>query len=425
MKYNKLLGKKRLMVKVEVLSGRRNIGGNFIRVEDKTRVIVFDQGIRFDLMGAFYAGSIAPRGLRELREMGVVPKAEWYDGVSDIYISHMHLDHLGLLSNIPAKMRVHLPSLRIYEVLEEKWAGSPSWLSIVPRKHYVDLKELRSLEADENGIMPLPVSHSAFPAYSFLYFGSDETILYTGDFRVNGFLSGGRFAKAYGGISMLEYVSENRDIRINRLIIEGTNLGSARPPITPAEEEAMLKRILGAHSLTVATVHPLDLEYALFLASLAAEMGRPLYLASKDIATLMDGIVELPEEPTLIEDYVQALTRFKSAGLMDVEENALVIASYNEIVDLLRDLAAEENLPEGSASILSEPEPRIEEAQEYDVIMNWFSRLGVQAYLMRVSGHYYPHQLKEIIGTIKPKNIELIHTSPHVRLPARSYLGTI
>jgi len=57
-----------------------------------------------------FSSIIAPRGLRELREMGVAPKAEWYDGVSSIYISHMHLDHLGLLSNIPAKMRVHLPS---------------------------------------------------------------------------------------------------------------------------------------------------------------------------------------------------------------------------------------------------------------------------------------------------------------------------
>ena len=98
------------MVKVEVLSGRKSIGGNFVRLEDKDRVAVLDQRIRFDLMGAFYAGSIAPRGLRELREMGVVPKAEWYNGVSSIYISHMHLDHLGLLSNKPAKMRVHLPS---------------------------------------------------------------------------------------------------------------------------------------------------------------------------------------------------------------------------------------------------------------------------------------------------------------------------
>ncbi|MEM2372606.1 MAG: hypothetical protein QW291_08820 [Thermofilaceae archaeon] len=55
----------------------------------------------------------------------------------------MHLNHLGLLANIPAKVKVYIPSLSVYEILEEKWRDSPTWLSMVPRKYYLELKEVR------------------------------------------------------------------------------------------------------------------------------------------------------------------------------------------------------------------------------------------------------------------------------------------
>ncbi|MEM1718252.1 MAG: hypothetical protein QW794_01200 [Thermosphaera sp.] len=398
------------MVKVKVLSGARSIGGNFIRIEDGDRALIFDQGLRFDIMEKFYRGFIAPKGLRELREIGAAPRAEWYEGASAIYISHMHLDHLGLLSNIPLRIKVYLPSLNIYKVLEEKWRSSPTWLSLIPRKYYVELEELRPLETDKNNVMPLPVSHSAYPAYAFLYFGDDETVLYTGDFRAEGFLKGEEFARVHGGTSMLEYLSENRDVRIDRLIIEGTNLGTIRAPISPAEEEAMLRKIIVAHTLVIATIHPLDLEYILLLDRLAPQAGRSIYVASEGAVKLMETTVNLQSEPKTITDYVKILSRFKGADLTDLDENSILVTSYHEVVDVLRDLRDADVLPRDSAAVLSEPEPRLEEAQEYGALMNWLLKLGTQAYLMRASGHYYPHELKTIINIIKPKRMDIIHT---------------
>ena len=80
------------------------------------------------------------------------------------------------------------------------------------------------------------------------------------------------------------------------------------------------------------------------------------------------------------------------------------------MIEVLRDLRNAGALPRGSAAILSEPEPRVEEAQEYEAIMNWLLKLGTQAYLMRTSGHYYPHEFKTIINIIRPKRIDIIHT---------------
>jgi len=322
-------------LKVEVLSGKGCIGGNFVRVEDGDRVLIFDQGVRFDVLGRYYSGYIAPMGLHELREIGAVPRAEWYAGASAIYVSHMHLDHLGLLANIPSKVDVFLPNLSLYEAMEEKWWGSPTWLSMVPHKYYVRLEEARPLEADRNGVMALPVSHSAFPAYAFLYFGSDETLLYTGDFRVEGFC----LRELWKNMPhMLEYLRENRDIRVDRLIVEGTNIGSFRPPVSPSEEEAMLNRILAGHSLAVATIHPLDAEYALFLSEKAAKRGRPLYIASSEAARLLDGLGGKPAEAAVLASHVKMPTRFDVKEADDVEGNALIITSYREVLTVLREL---------------------------------------------------------------------------------------
>jgi ribonuclease J len=399
-------------VKVEVLSGNRSIGGNFVRVEDGDRVLIFDQGIRFDVMKRFYAGFIAPRGLRELREIGAVPRVEWYNGAGAIYISHMHLDHLGLLSNIPARVEVYVPNLGVYELLEEKWSSSPSWLSMVPRKHYLKLCGLKPMEVDRNGVAALPVSHSAFPAYAFLYFGSDKTVLYTGDFRVEGFLDREEFEKVRGGPGMLDYIREN-NIKVDVLVIEGTNLGSAKPPISPAEEHAMIVKILEGHSLVVSTAHPLDFEHAYFM----MKTDRPVYIASDSIAKFMEAAPQLPSEPKLLAEYVKAPLKFEASSMEELGDDSLVVASYYEVVDLLRDLASNNLLPKNAAVLISEPEPRIEEAQAYEAMMNWFMDLGVQAYSMRVSGHYYPYQLKKIIDVIRPKEVLLVHTLAFIKKP--------
>lgn len=401
-----------MTVKVEVLSGNRSIGGNFVRVEDGDRVLIFDQGIRFDVMKRFYAGFIAPRGLRELREIGAVPRVEWYNGAGAIYISHMHLDHLGLLSNIPARVEVYVPNLGVYELLEEKWSSSPSWLSMVPRKHYLKLCGLKPMEVDRNGVAALPVSHSAFPAYAFLYFGSDKTVLYTGDFRVEGFLDREEFEKVRGGPGMLDYIREN-NIKVDVLVIEGTNLGSAKPPISPAEEHAMIVRILEGHSLVVSTAHPLDFEHAYFM----MKTDRPVYIASDSIAKFMEAAPQLPSEPKLLAEYVKAPLKFEASSMEELGDDSLVVASYYEVVDLLKDLASNNLLPKNAAVLISEPEPRIEEAQAYEAMMNWFMNLGVQAYSMRVSGHYYPYQLKKIIDVIRPKEVLLVHTLAFIKKP--------
>jgi ribonuclease J len=398
------------MVEVEVLAGSRSIGGNFVKIKDRDVAVIFDQGVRFDIMNKYYSMHITPQSLQELRALGILPQPEWYDDAEHVYITHMHLDHLGALSNIPKEMTVHLPSMKVYEQQESRWKLSPTWTALLPRKYYVSVEELKPLEEDQNNVMPVPVSHSAYPSYALLYFGRDETILYTGDFRLEGFLTKREYSSIYGCGSLLEFLEDNRDIKVEKLIIEGTNFGSDRFPLPPEDAIKTIRRILSNHSPVIATMHSLDLEYALALLKLASELNIKCYIVSESIAKLMEDSANLPTEPEAIEEYVQNLSFLKKRPIAGTEDRSIYLVSYREIVDFIRSLASHEKLSSNMAAILSEPEPQVEESTEYDIIANWFSRMQINAYRVRVSGHYYPYQLKTILEIIKPKKIIPVHT---------------
>lgn len=407
-------------MEIKILNGSRSIGGNFIRIEDGDRTIIFDQGIRFDLMSEYYSGFIAPRGVAELRDIGAIPKPEWYEGANAVYISHMHLDHLGALSNIPCETRVKLPSIPVYEDMEEKWGASPTWLSLVPRKYYVELEETRPLQTDENNVMALPVSHSAYPAYAFIYFGKNENVLYTGDFRIEGFLDQSVFRELNHADDLFTFLEENKDIKIDTLIIEGTNIGSDRIPIAPNEATKIIERLVKNRKQLIATLHPLDAEYAYTLASIAEKMKIQVVIASAPLAKLLEKTLKLTLKLQAIEEYVDYLASFPKRPIESIKEKTLILVSYREIVDLIKDLNLTGSLSKDCLAIISEPEPQIEEGSEYTVIANWFSMMGLESYRIRVSGHYYQYQLKTILEKIKPRRgIKLIHTEkPKIFLKA-------
>ena len=72
------------MVDVDILAGGNEIGGTFIRIEDKGRVLIFDQGFRFTAFRNYFGTLMQPRGLDELRSIGVIPDPKWYDGAGSL-----------------------------------------------------------------------------------------------------------------------------------------------------------------------------------------------------------------------------------------------------------------------------------------------------------------------------------------------------
>lgn len=406
------------MVRIEILGGVREIGGNCIRIVDKDKVLLFDQGIRFSIFGKYYSRLIQPLGLPELRKLGIVPHQKAYADVDAIYISHLHLDHLGLLNNIPCETTVKLSSLGVYEALEESWRMSPSWLVFISPRFFVKTAESTKYRTDENEVLAVPVSHSAYPANAHIYFGSDETILYTGDLRIE---SISNIPQALYRKTLLDFISENEDLKVDKLIIEGTNIGRLLTPIGPSEAQGILERLFEKSKLTFIALHQLDIESLLLIASLENLGRKNLLIASPRLTKVLEALI--PSAPKIkralakvkvLEDAVKRSTIFTKASLNDVKREPAkycIITDIGRLDEIFRKFEPLSQSLVMAPVILMISEPSSEEAIfDMEKLIRWLSLYGLQPYTVRISGHYYPYQLKTIIKAIKPKEVVPIHT---------------
>ena len=165
--------------KIKIYGGLESIGGNCIVVESPSHKVMLDQGVNFTRLKEFYGISIQPDSVEELRELGVLPPREAYQDVDQIYITHLHLDHLGSL-NVPSEPSIYLPSKEIAETLSRAW-----WFGwkqhLLPKTQlfikFMDLNESKNIKIAR-------VSHSAFPAYALRINADDAVVVYTGDLRI-------------------------------------------------------------------------------------------------------------------------------------------------------------------------------------------------------------------------------------------------
>lgn len=170
-------------IRLKGYGGIDEVGGNCIVIEDRDRKIVLDNGVRFNILHSFYRGPFEPLGIAELQRIGAIPPPEVYIDMDALYISHLHLDHLGLLGALPPGSKVYVPCKHLLEALEEWYENSPTWLSYIPHRGNVEIVEMEPFKEDDNGVTPIPVSYSAYPTYAILYRGS-ETLFYSADLRI-------------------------------------------------------------------------------------------------------------------------------------------------------------------------------------------------------------------------------------------------
>ncbi|MEM4467822.1 MAG: MBL fold metallo-hydrolase [Candidatus Nezhaarchaeales archaeon] len=402
-------------VKIKVYGGLNEIGGNCIVIEEGNRKVVFDNGVRFSLLRRFYGGKIEPLGPTELRSLGIVPPVDVFQEAQALYISHLHLDHTGLLSLIPPTLRVKVPSVRVLSNTLATWyKAHKSWLAYVPPDYMEEIGEVKPKGEDENRVIAIPVSHSCFPSYSFLYLGEEKTIFYSGDLR---------FESLAGVCRQLNEVLEEVGIeRVDVAILEGTNFSGEQALVTPSVFRESISLVLKEYELISISTDPLDLETFVTVSDLSLMLGRDIVIGSERLLWILDEVGEVrPQllDRTYVSDELETPVPIllKSVSLKnDVLRNP---GNYTLLVDpmgLLRTLRKlkmwedEVNLV-GSVVVLMDPEPResIREVEE-EVLRTWLKAFGMQTVRLRLSGHYLPHQFRDIIETLKPRELIPIHT---------------
>lgn len=398
-------------MKVEIYGGYKEIGGNCIVVERSGEKIVFDNGISFATLRRFYRGRVQPIGPVELRAVGAIPPAEVYEGADVVYISHLHLDHLGLLGVVGSDLTVCVPSKAVLEVVESWYRNSPTWLAYVPHGLEVELCEPLPFQRDSMGVTPIPVSHSAYPAYAYLLEGRDGFIFYSGDLRLVSPLGAGLDSLSNIGRVLAGLAPEVA-------LIEGTNFGDVEVPIGPDQFRSMLTSIMLESGLVAVSVDPLDYELFFSVLELARLGGRrvvvssdrlidvlPIWARQTDELSEVEVLIDVERSPSLPVRW----TTWDEV-LSSPESYVLLQEPLGFLEGLRRMKLWGRSLPAATTAVLTSPEPRDEGEMEEETLVYWLSHLGVQVYRLRVSGHYYPFQFSKLINIVNPKRLVPIHT---------------
>ena len=206
--------------------GTQEIGGTLIELLSGKSRIILDAGLPLMDPGdktKKLTLNLRGKTTKQLRDLGILPAVRglWAgldDGpsVDAVLLSHPHQDHYGLFRYIRPGIPVYLSAdtLRIL---------NRSNVFIKPGVQVRDARFLNHRKPKRVGktpftVTPYTMDHSAYGAMAFLIEADGKRLFYTGDFRGHG-------RKA----ALFEELCGQPPRRIDRLLIEGTTLGSDSP----------------------------------------------------------------------------------------------------------------------------------------------------------------------------------------------------
>ena len=457
-------------MKIEILGGKDEIGGNKILLEHKDTRIFLDFGMSFKQASKFFSEFLQPRkcaALTDFFELGLLPdieglyredylrhmgRKEEERKIDAVFLSHAHADHAHYIHFLRFDIPIYCTHVTktIMRCLEETgssplsdfitaceafqfYENKKGGLSRVTKRnkdfvHERDFRIMKPETKEQIGdleVEMVPVDHSLPGACGYIVYSDEGNLAYTGDIRFHGSKNE----------QSRRFVEKAKSVNPKWLLSEGTRIDSTKKDSEEDVKEKITEIISGSKGL-VFVEHPardLDRINTMFESSV---LNNREFVVNLKLAYLVQSLGDL--SPFSL-DRVKILVSKKSWGLIGKpsidckmvdqdystwerdfirRENSITCEELrkdpmNYVVSMnmweinqLTDIK-----PKNAIWIKSSCEPFCEEMDlDEGRKKNWLDHFGIQEFFAHASGHASGDELKEMIKEINPVNLIPIHT---------------
>lgn len=330
---------------------------------------------------------LAPRAGRELADLLAVGAApplkgiytgDSWDGRTHVFITHMHLDHTGLIPMLGPDVPLYFPAAMESVRAAADRSGYLSWRrptgSAIADGEVVNVGPIR--------VRFVAVDHDLPGATGFLVETPDASIAFTGDHRWHGLHP--ELTQAF------TESARGADLLIQEGVSLGWGLLEGDPPVlSEAEAIAELRRALAETAgLVIVNCYGMNRERVAAIAAACKATGRRLLMEPQMAA--MAGWPDVLASTEAVRD--------------DPEGHCLQLGF--ESLPLLIDLQP----PAGSLWIQSGGAPMGSFDPAQPVLEAWAARFGVEMRTITSSGHSRPEDIVRMVTTVHPKRVLPVHT---------------
>jgi ribonuclease J len=447
------------MTTVTPYGGIGEIGGNKMLLKDGDTRLFLDFGMSYNQRGKYYEEYLKPRvgsGLSDLIKTGLLPRPSLPDfkGVyrSDymqmlgaakeeptlraVLLSHIHMDHSSYIAflhedvpiyaskeSIAIAEAVSVAGQRDFESEMFNFKERPKESKAEPvQRRWEEIVPGKKFTIDGLEVVGLPVDHSVPGAMMFLIHGSEGSVLYSGDLRVEGY-----------GKETDRSMEALRDEDIDLMFCEGTRVDSTEKRTEDDIRSEAGAVVAATKGLVVAGYAFRDVKRMLTFLDVARSSGRKLVLMPKEaymLQILRDRGVSVPDPRTdpdvevLIErkksgsydesDYNKWERQFlgyrnavRSVDLPSGARDRIVHAGFFDMTTML-----DFDMPSGSAYIHSLTEAHNEDMEIDDKrLSNWLKLLHLPRTNTHTSGHACRQELLRLISAADPGSLAPMHTT--------------
>lgn len=369
---------------IHIHRGQNQIGGSVIEISTESARIFLDIGIELD----------------EGRNINIPQIEGLFCGTKEcdaVFISHYHADHIGLadylLPNIP--LYIGETAYRIIKTASDYMEAELKFLPTF-------MEDGKTITIKDIKITPISCDHSAFDSYMLLIETSEETVLYTGDFRANGRMN---FDK------LLDVVPT-----VDTLIIEGTTLSrdeqTENIPEEKLEEIAVeylnkhkgpafimmsaqnIDRVITAHNIAKRT----NRQFLMDIYS--ADIARSAGIAVDEARVFMTGG----------NKQYEMLQRYKNnkIGKHEISKKPFIMCIRSSMKNYLSKLSELISFEDG-VLFYGMWKGYLEQSNTKEFI-EFLKSKGVRLHILHTSGHADSKTIEKLIYDIKPKKIVPVHT---------------